>query len=130
MPEAAQIGCKNLPEIHAPSEPYCCLLTNRFKATKWVVCLGVSSVSKPFELVVGGCLIALTICAGLLTYFWSYPRYLELNSRNEPSAIRTEMDSGDLKRWEAECKLRPRAEPRGSFDALERNLCELMFGKR
>jgi len=34
VPEPAQIGCKYLPEVHISSQQYCCLLTNRFKATK------------------------------------------------------------------------------------------------
>ena len=35
MPEAAQIRSENLTEVHRLSQPQCCLLTNRFKTTKW-----------------------------------------------------------------------------------------------
>ncbi len=34
MLSLAQISGKNMPVIHPTSEPDCCLLTNRFKATK------------------------------------------------------------------------------------------------
>lgn len=66
VPQASKICGKNLPEVHSASEPLCCLLTNRFKATKLTnadpVGTMVTVMVRFFEYLYAGCILAIAGC--------------------------------------------------------------------